>query len=82
MGHGEAHEMEAEQERKQVQALGEEIEALIEAEDCDSWNLALPSALRARVMDNLSMGVLERLTRVVDADLTKWPLEKLRERFA
>jgi hypothetical protein len=81
MAYGEAHEMEAEQERKKVRALRREIEALLEAEECDSWNLAVPASIRSMLLGGMPLQVLERLTRVVDADLTKLPLEKLRERF-
>ena len=81
MGHGEAHEFESEQERKKVGVLRNEIEALLEAEECDSWNLAVPASIRSRLLGGMSMQILERLTQVVDADLTKWPLEELRERF-
>jgi len=81
MARGDAHEMEAEQERRKVGALRGEIEALLEAEECDSWNLAVPASIRPRLLAEMSLQVLERLTNVVDADLTKWPLEKLRERF-
>lgn len=81
MARGEAHELEAEQERRKVGALRGEIEALLEAEGCDSWNLAVPPSIRSRLLGGMSLQVLERLTRVVDADLTKWPLEKVWERF-
>ena len=81
MAHGEAHEMEAEQERKKVQALVQGIESILESEECDSWNLAVPQAIRSSLLSGVSLQMLERLTRVVDADLTKHSLEKLRERF-
>lgn len=81
MSHGEPHDMESELDRRKVQALGGEIEALLESEACDSWNLAVPPAIRSRLLSGLSLQMLELLTLVVDADLTKWPLEKLRERF-
>lgn len=81
MEHGEARELESEQECRKVGALRAEIEALLETEDCDSWNLAVPAPIRSRLLAGMSLQSLERLTKVVDADLTKWPLEKLRERF-
>lgn len=82
MSHGEPHDRETELDRRKVQALGCEIEALLETEACDSWNLVVPPAIRSRLLEGLSLQCLELLTQVVDADLTKWPLEKLRERFA
>ena len=81
MAERKGRELVAEQEGRQLGALRRGIENRLEAEDCDSWNLVVPASIRSPLLGGMSLQALERLTQVVEANLTKWPLEKLRERF-
>lgn len=81
MSYGEGHHLKAEIERNSVKNITARIESILVTANHPAWILAAPQALLARLQEHLSAAARNTLAATVNADLTRWPLAKLEERF-
>lgn len=81
MSNGEEHHLKAEMERNALKKIAARIESVLEAEGRPTWILAAPKSLLARLQKILSAAARKTLASTVGADLTRWPLAKMEERF-
>lgn len=81
MSNGEEHHLKAEMERKALKKIAARIESVLNTERPLTWILAAPRSLLARLQEILSDTARKTLASTVGADLTRWPLDKLEERF-
>lgn len=81
MSAGEENHLKAEMERSALKKIAARIESVLEAEDYPAWILAAPKSQLARLRKILSATARDALVSTVGADLTRWPLAKMEERF-
>jgi hypothetical protein len=81
MSAGEENHLKAEMERSALKKIAARIESVLEAEGRPTWILAAPKSLLARLQKILSAAARKTLASTVGADLTRWPLAKMEERF-
>ena len=78
---GEPHNMMAEKERRALEAVAEDINALIAQERPEAWCLAFPKETNAQLKAMLDAAALERLAANLAKDLTQTPKEALLSHF-
>lgn len=81
MSHGEAHNLQTEDERRLIKELAARIDALIAKHNPARWILAAPSAILPRVKDSLHPTSKKVLAETQAADLTKLALKQVESRF-
>ena len=81
MSHGEAHNLQTEDERRLIQKLAARIDAIIAKRSPDRWILAVPSAILPRVKNALHPTSKQKLVESHAADLTKLSLKQVEYRF-
>lgn len=70
-GHGEAHNMETENQKRLIKLIAGDINAVITTEGCARWDLAAARAINSQVVENLDPVVKAKLHKNITADLTK-----------
>jgi len=80
-GIAENHQLESELENRSVKALAQKIDGVIADHAPSSWTLVAPANELKHIESQLGAESKRRLGDTVGADLTKWPLAKLEERF-
>lgn len=78
MSHGEPHGLEQEEERRLISQLAENIDTLVSEEKPQRWGLALPRAINARVVSNMST---QSPNDNRSQDLSKLPANVIGKRF-
>jgi len=81
MSHGEAHNLQTEDEKRLIQKLAERIDAVIAKRTPTRWLLAVPAAILPRVRDALHPTSKQKLVETQAADLTKLSLKQVEARF-
>lgn len=81
MSNGEATGIALEEERRSIGHLAKKIDQLILAEKPQSWKLAAPKKINARLVDQLSPEARERLVDNLHLDLSKMPANEIGKRF-
>ncbi len=81
MSHGEAHNLQTEDERRLIQKLASRIDAVIAKRSPSRWILAVPSAILPRVKDALHPSSKKILVETQAADLTKLSVKQVESRF-
>ena len=81
MSHGEAHNMQSEDERRLIKKLADRIDALIARRSPTRWILAVPSSILPRVKNALHPTSKQKLVEAHPADLTKLTLKQVESRF-
>jgi len=81
MSPGENHHEKAENEKRRIQFLASEIEAILAQEDSMLWCLAAPAAINKRILAQLAPETLEFLGINLKSDLAHITLRELEERF-
>jgi protein required for attachment to host cells len=80
-GYGECHNMETENCKRVIKKLAENINKIINREDCKQWNLAAGRKINGKIMENLDKSVKARLTKNISSDLTKAKKAEILARF-
>lgn len=70
-GHGEAHNMETENQKRLIKLIAGDINAVITTEGCARWDLAAAKGINSQVLENLDPEVKTRLHKNIASDLTK-----------
>lgn len=81
MSHGEAHNLQTEDERRLIQKLASRIDAVIAKRSPARWILAAPAAILPRVKDALHPTSKQNLAEAQSADLTKLSIKQVESRF-
>lgn len=80
MSHGEPHGIELEEERRLITQLSQIIHNLVTSEHPESWGLALPKTISARVLSGLPARTLPPVDHRTQ-DLCKLPANEIGKRF-
>lgn len=70
-GHGEAHNIETENEKRLIKLIAGDINAVVASEGCARWDLAAAKAINSQVLENLTTEVKAKLHKNIASDLTK-----------
>jgi len=70
-GNGESHHTQLEAERKMIKVLAKDIEKLLVKETATKWFLAAPTEINSRIVERLSPETKARLSKVINANITK-----------
>jgi hypothetical protein len=81
MKHGEAHGRKTEQKKRQLSDLAKAISDLVNQEDCDVWNLAIPANQADQVINKLPIEVQKKLTQLKEGDYTWLPRKEVQRLF-
>ncbi|MFK5924083.1 MAG: host attachment protein [Verrucomicrobiota bacterium] len=81
MSHGEAHNLQSEDERRLIKELANRIDAIIAKRSPNRWILAAPAAILSRVKEALHPTSKKILVETQAADLTKLSLKQVEGRF-
>lgn len=81
MSHGEAHNLQTEDERRLIQKLASRIDAVIAKRSPARWILAVPAAILPRVKEALHPTSKQKLVEAQAADLTKLSVKQVESRF-
>ena len=81
MKHGEAHGRKTEQKKRQLSDLAKAISDLVNQEDCDIWNLAIPANQADQVINKLPIEVQKKLTQLKEGDYTWLPRKEVQRLF-
>lgn len=81
MKHGEAHGRKTEQEKRKLSNLAHTISKLVNEEDCDMWNLAIPAEQANQVINELPIDVQKKLTQLKEGDYTWLPHKEIQRLF-
>jgi hypothetical protein len=81
MIHGEAHGRKNEQKKRQLSDLAHTISKLVNEEECDMWNLAIPADQANQVIDKLPINVQQKLTQLKEGDYTWLPRKEVERLF-
>ena len=81
MKHGEAHGRKTEQKKRQLSDLAKAISDLVNQEDCDIWNLAIPANQADQVIHELPIDVQKKLTQLKEGDYTWLPVSEVESLF-
>ncbi len=81
MSHGEAHNLQTEDERRLIKELAGRIDAVIAKRSPARWVLAVPAAILPRIKDSLQPSSKKTLVETQAADLTKLSLKQVEARF-
>jgi len=81
MSHGEAHNLQTEDERRLIQKLAGRIDAVIAKRSPVRWILAAPAAILPRVKEALHPTSKQNLAETQAADLTKLSVKQVEARF-
>ncbi len=81
MKHGEAHGRKTEQEKRKLSNLAHTISKLVNEEDCDMWNLAIPAEQANQVINELPIDVQKKLTQLKEGDYTWLPVSEVESLF-
>lgn len=81
MSYGEEHELEAEEERRAIEAVAVHIDGVVAGAGHPGWILAAPKSILKTLEAALSDASRRAIRETVAADLTKTPLSDLEERF-
>ena len=78
---GEPHNTLLEKDRRSVEAVATDINALIAGEAPEAWYLAFPKETNNQLTELLDAGTVKSLAKNVPQDLTKTPKEALLSHF-
>ena len=78
---GEAHDTALEHERRTLEAISEDIKAIIEKESPRAWYLAFPKDKHNKLGEMLSEDIRKTLRKSVPSDLTKMKTSELLSHF-
>jgi hypothetical protein len=81
MKHGEAHGRKSEQKKRQLSDLAHTISKLVNDEDYDVWNLAIPADQANQVINKLPIEVQQKLTQLKEGDYTWLPRKEVQRLF-
>ena len=81
MKHGEAHGRKTEQKKRQLSDLAKAISDLVNQEECDIWNLAIPANQADQVIHELPIDVQKKLTQLKEGDYTWLPVSEVESLF-
>ena len=81
MKHGEAHSRKTEQKKRQLSDLAKAISDLVNQEECDIWNLAIPANQADQVIHELPIDVQKKLTQLKEGDYTWLPVNEVESLF-
>ena len=82
MKHGEPHGRKTEKKKRFIRDLAKTISELINREECDIWNLAMPANQAQQLIDELPIDVQKKLTQLKEGDYTWLPASEVQELFA
>ncbi len=78
---GEAHSRKTEKKKRQLSDLALTISKLVNDEDCDMWNLAIPADQANQVINKLPIDVQQKLTQLKEGDYTWLPRKEVERLF-
>ncbi|MEM7384358.1 MAG: host attachment protein [Verrucomicrobiota bacterium] len=81
MQRGEAHNRTLEEERRSIKEVTAEVKRIIQ-EEGGSWELAVPSTIGNRIVEDLPGAVKKQLNRIENSDYTGLPLKAIEKIFA
>lgn len=81
MSHGEAHNLQTEDERRLIKELASRIDAVLAKRSPARWLLAAPTAILPRLKDALHPSSKKTLIETQGSDLTKLSLKQVEARF-
>lgn len=81
MKHGEAHGRISEQKKRKLSDLAHTISKLVNDEDCEAWNLAIPAEQANQVINKLPIEVQQKLTQLKEGDYTWLPRKEVNRLF-
>ena len=80
-GSGEDHNMQLETEHRRIKEIAQQVSAMLQKYNHDSWCFSAPRAINNHVVELLTPAELERLSRNLYLDLTNTPDNKILEHF-
>lgn len=81
MKQGESHGRKTEKKKRQISDLAHTISKLVNDEECDMWNLAIPAEQAHQVIDDLPIDVQQKLTQLKEGDYTWLPRKEVKRLF-
>jgi hypothetical protein len=82
MSTSEAQGLEAEEERKQIEEVQEQIERILSGQPSLGWSFAAADSVNEEILSGLKKSTRERLVRNETVNLTNQPTDEVLERFA
>lgn len=82
MKHGEPHGREIEKKKRLVRGIAQSINEILELEECENWNLAVPASMSHQLVDQLPETMQHKLTQLKLGDYTKLPANKIEPLFS
>jgi len=81
MKHREAHGRKTEKKKRQICNLARAITKIVEQEQCDLWNLAIPENNASKLIKELPISIQQKLTQLKKGDYTWLTADAVGELF-
>ncbi len=82
MSTSEAQGLEAEEERKSIAEIQDQINRLLARHSSLGWSFAAPSTINEQILNGIDPDKKDRLLENLDLNLTNQPKDEVKERFA
>ena len=82
MRHGEPHGRTSEKKRRLFNDMESAISNIMDQEDFDTWDLAIPAELSKRLIQRLPPHLNQKLKQIKNADYTKLPMKEVEQLFS
>ncbi|MBS1902149.1 MAG: host attachment protein [Bacteroidetes bacterium] len=78
---GEEHHLADDLKQKAVKQIAHDIDGVIKHTPANGYYLAVPKAISKDILDRLSAATRSKITKRVDVDIVKEPVQAIRDRF-
>jgi len=82
MRHGEPHGRISEKKRRLLNDMESAIAHIMDQEDFDTWDLAIPAELSKQFIERLPTHLNQKLKQIKKADYTKLPIKEVEQLFS